>query len=173
MATDQRFDWRNSWSKSPQQTWFQAPLISMSLAFVPHSNFKDLYSARMVRRIDGRAKGRAENRLFAPLYSFACTELLPSVMRPDGRSCLRPGNATVSFTDRQQKQKESQTARQRDVGGNRWVYLFMLGRPTSFWRKYCFMFYYYAPTPSAWIIANLRNKNSQDGFLRLNINHSG
>lgn len=113
-----------------------------------HSNFKDIYSARMVRRIDGRVKGRAENRLFAPSYSFACTELLPSVMRPDGRSCLRAGNATVSFTDRQQKQKESQIARQRDVGGNRWVYLFVLGRLASLDGKYCFVFYYYSPTPS-------------------------
>ncbi|KAK5601539.1 hypothetical protein CRENBAI_024259 [Crenichthys baileyi] len=39
-------------------------------------------------------------------------------MRSDGRSCLWTGNATISYTDRQQKQKESQIARQRGVGGN-------------------------------------------------------
>lgn len=40
-------------------------------------------------------------------------------MRPDGRSCLQAGNATISSIDRQQKQRERQMDRQRDVGGSR------------------------------------------------------
>ncbi len=48
-------------------------------------------------------------------------------MGPDGRSCLQAGNATVSSIDRQQKQRESQIDRQRDVGGEQgWACLFML-----------------------------------------------
>lgn len=36
-----------------------------------------------------------------------------------GEAVCRAGNATVSSIDRQQKQRESQTDRQRDVGGSR------------------------------------------------------
>lgn len=60
----------------------------------------------MVKWIDGHIKGRAKNSLLALLYSYACTRVAPSVMRPDGRSCLQAGNATVSSTDRRQKQRE-------------------------------------------------------------------
>ena len=74
----------------------------------------------MVKRIDGHIKGRAKNSLLAHLYSCACTRVAPSVMRPDGRSCLQAGNATVSplLTDSKNRE-ESQIDRQRDVGGSR------------------------------------------------------
>lgn len=38
-----------------------------------------------------------------------------------GEAVCRLGNATVSSTDRQQKQRESQIDRQRDVGGKGWI----------------------------------------------------
>lgn len=56
----------------------------------------------MLKWIDGHIKGRAENGLLAHLYSYACTRVPPSVKRPDGRSCLRAGNATISSPDRQE-----------------------------------------------------------------------
>lgn len=89
-------------------------------------SFKAIYSASTVKWIDGHIKVRAKNSLLALLYSYACTRVAPSVMRPDGRSCLQAGNATVSSTDRRQKAEgERQIDRQRDVGGNRGVALYV------------------------------------------------
>lgn len=108
--------------------WHHRPLSQCDFSYwvwhlcrASRSCFKDIYSAKMAKWIDGHIKVRAENRLLSLLYSCACTRVPASVMRPDGRSCLQTGNAIVSNADRQQKQRESQIDRQRDVGGKGWV----------------------------------------------------
>lgn len=69
-----------------------------------HSFFTDIYSALVLKWIDGHIKGRAENSLVAHLHSCTCTRVFPSVKGSGGKSCLKAGNATIFFIDRRQEQ---------------------------------------------------------------------
>lgn len=112
---------------------------SLSLTFVLSGRFKNIFIQPRTVEVGlmDTFTGRAENRLFAPLYSFACTG--SSTIRHEAwweklsadRKCHRLLHWQTAAT-----QGEARSAdRRRDEGANRWVYLFMLGLFLWFLKK--------------------------------------